>query len=92
LIRIIKDFCDRHTHILWKIKIHAAISEIRILMSAIDILRDITLNSYILKEINDHPERRRTIIICNIYIASVSSDAAPHETEIEEALLSALWR
>jgi hypothetical protein len=71
---------------------YAVISEIRILMSAINILRNIELDSYNLKEINDYSERRRIIIICNIYVASASSDAAPHETEVEEVLLSALWR
>jgi hypothetical protein len=91
-MRTMKDFCDGHTHILWKIKMHAATSEIRILISAIDILRDIELDNYILKKINDYSERWRTMMIYNIYIASASSDAAPHEAEIEEALLSALWR
>jgi hypothetical protein len=71
---------------------HAAISEIRILISAIDILKDIKLDNYILKEINNHSECRRTIIICHIFIFLVSSDTAPHEAEIEEALSSALWR
>jgi hypothetical protein len=61
-------------------------------MSAIDILIDIELDSYILKEINDYSERRRIIMICNIYIISASSDTAPYEVEIEKALLSALWR
>jgi hypothetical protein len=89
-MKTIKDFCDRHTHILWKVKMHAAISEIRILISAIDILRDIELDNYTLKEINDYSERRRIMIICNIYLISASSDAAPHEIEIEEALSSAL--
>jgi hypothetical protein len=71
---------------------HAITSEIRILISAIDILRDIKLDSYILKEINDHPECRRTMMIYNIYVASASSNAAPHKAEVEEMLSSALWR
>jgi hypothetical protein len=61
-------------------------------MSAMNILRDIELNNYILKEINDYPEYRRIIMICNIYVASASSDTAPHEAEVEEVLSSALWR
>jgi glutathione synthase/RimK-type ligase-like ATP-grasp enzyme len=90
-MRTMKDFCDGYAFTLWKIKMYAAISEMRILISAIDILRDIELDSYILKEINDHPECRRTMMICNIYVASASSDAAPHEAEVEEVLSSVLW-